>query len=157
LFQTVAFSEADNVIKDNIREILTKYTTIAVVGLSQDPSKDSYGVAEYLKDQNFKIVPVNPNADEVLGEKSYKSLLEIPSKTQKTIEIVDIFRPSADVPEIVEQVIKLRERYDKPYVVWMQLGIINEQAGIAAREAGLTVVMNRCMMQEHRKLFSEEA
>jgi hypothetical protein len=110
-------------------------------------------VAEYLQSQGFRIIPVNPTADKVLGEKGYKSLLEMPAKIQKTIEIVDIFRPSADVPLIVSQAVKLKEWYDKPYVIWIQLGIINEQAAETAREAGITVVMNRCMMQEHKKLF----
>ena len=77
----------------------------------------------------------------------------MPADVQKTVEIVDLFRPSSDTPAIVEQAVKLKERYDKPYVVWMQLGIINEQAAEMARQAGITVVMNRCMMQEHRKLF----
>jgi predicted CoA-binding protein len=109
-------------------------------------------VAEYLKGQGYRIIPINPTADEVLEEKCYKSLLEVPTEIQKTVEIVDVFRPSADVPSIVDQAVKLKERFDKPYVVWMQLGIINEQAAITAREAGLVVVMNRCMMQEHKKL-----
>ena len=139
--------------KDSIKEILTKYKTAAVVGLSRDPSKDSNRVATYLQSQGYRIIPVNPTTDEVLGEKSYKSLLDTPEEIQKTIEIVDIFRPSADVPSIVEQAVELKERHDKPYVIWMQLGIINEQAAGTARAAGLTVVMNRCMMQEHKKLF----
>jgi predicted CoA-binding protein len=139
--------------KDSIKEILTKYKTVAVVGLSRDPSKDSNRVATYLQSQGYRIIPVNPTTDEVLGEKSYKSLLDTPEEIQKTIEIVDIFRPSADVPSIVEQAIELKERHDKPYVIWMQLGIINEQAAGTARAAGLTVVMNRCVMQEHKKLF----
>lgn len=139
--------------KDSIKEILTKYKTVAVVGLSRDPSKDSNRVATYLQSQGYRIIPVNPTTDEVLGEKSYKSLLDTPEEIQKRIEIVDIFRPSADVPSIVEQAVELKERHDKPYVIWMQLGIINEQAAGTARAAGLTVVMNRCMMQEHKKLF----
>jgi len=139
--------------KDSIKEILTKYKTVAVVGLSRDPSKDSNRVATYLQSQGYRLIPVNPTTDEVLGEKSYKSLLDTPEEIQKTIEIVDIFRPSADVPSIVEQAVELKERHDKPYVIWMQLGIIDEQAAATARAAGLTVVMNRCMMQEHKKLF----
>jgi predicted CoA-binding protein len=139
--------------KDNIEEILTKYKTVAVVGLSRDSSKYSSQVASYLQSQGYRIIPVNPTTDEVLGEKSYKSLLDMPAAIQKTIEIVDIFRPSADVPPIVEQAVVLKERHDKPYVIWMQLGIINEQAAGTAKAAGLTVVMNKCMMQEHRKLF----
>ena len=125
---------------------------IAVVGLSKEPEKDSHRVGEYLQQQGYRIIPVNPFADEVLGEKSYSSLLEIPSEIQKTIEIVDIFRPPKDVPPIVEQAIKLKQIYGKPFVVWMQLGIVNEVAAEAAKRAGLIVVMNKCLMVEHRKL-----
>jgi hypothetical protein len=142
-----------SLLRDDVKEILTKYRTVAIVGASRDLSKDSHRVAKYLQSQGFRIVPVNPTADEVLGERCYKSLLEMPAEVQRTIEIVDIFRPSPDAPAIVEQTVKLKERYDRPYVVWMQLGIVNEQAAETAREAGITVVMNRCMMQEHRKLF----
>jgi len=139
--------------KDDVKDILTKYRTVAVVGVSRDPSKDSHRVAEYLQSQGFRVIPVNPTADEVLGEKCYKNLLEMPADVQKTIEIVDIFRPSSETPAIVEQAVKLKERHDKPYVIWMQLGIINEQAAETARQAGIVVVMNKCMMQEHSKLF----
>lgn len=138
----------------DIKEILTRYRIVAVVGLSKDPSKASYQVADYLKQHGFHIVPVNPTTDEILDEKSYKSLLEIPVEIQRTLEIVDIFRPSADVLPIVEQAIQLKRLYGVPYVVWMQLGIINEQAAELARKAGLTVVMDRCMMQEHKRLFA---
>jgi predicted CoA-binding protein len=140
--------------KDDVKEILTTYRTVAIVGVSRDASKDSHVVASYLQSQGFHVIPVNPTANEVLGEKSYKGLLDIPPEIQKTIEIVDVFRPSSDVPPIVTQAVKLKERYDKPYVFWMQLGIINEQAAEAAREAGITVIMNKCMMQEHKKLSS---
>lgn len=143
--------------KEDVKEILAKYRTVAVVGASRDPSKDSNRVAEYLQSQGFHIIPVNPTTKEVLGEKCYKSLLEMPEGVQKTVEIVDIFRPSADTPAIVAQAVKLKERFDKPYVVWMQLGIINEQAAEAARQAGIVVVMNRCIMQEHRRLFPDSS
>ena len=138
--------------QNEIKEILTKYKTVAVVGLSRELGKDSHRVSAYLKNHGFRIIPVNPFADEVIGEKSYKSLLDIPSEIQKTIEVVDIFRPSKDVPLIVEQAIKLKTMYGKPYVVWMQLGIVNEQAAEAAEKAGLIVVMDRCMMIEHKRL-----
>jgi hypothetical protein len=137
----------------DVKEILIKYKTVAVVGLSKDSLKASYQVAQYLKRHGFHIIPVNPNAHEILGEKSYASLLEIPVDVQKTLEIVDVFRPSADVPPIVEQAVQLKRRYGVLYVVWMQLGIINEQAAELARKAGLAVVMDRCMMQEHKRLF----
>jgi hypothetical protein len=139
--------------QNEIREILTKYKTIAVVGLSRDPDKDSYRVSAYLKKHGFRIIPVNPFADEILGEKSYKSLLDIPAEIQKTIEIVDIFRPAKDVPPIVEQAVKLKEAHGKPSVVWMQLGIVNEQAAETAKKAGLTVIMDKCMMVEHKRFF----
>jgi hypothetical protein len=141
---------------ENIKEILMRYKTVAVVGLSRDSSKDSYRVAEYLKNHGFRIIPVNPFVNEVLGEKSYKSLLDMPAETQKTVEIVDIFRPSADVPSIVEQVIQLKRLYGVPFVVWMQLGIINEQAAEMARKASLIVLMDKCMMREHRRLFANK-
>jgi len=96
---------------------------------------------------------VNPFADEVLGEKSYRSLLDIPPEVQKTIEVVDVFRPSKDVPLIVEQAIKLKKRNGKPYTVWTQLGIVKEQAAEAVKKAGLAVVMNKCMMIEHKRFF----
>jgi predicted CoA-binding protein len=139
--------------QNEIKDILTECKTVAVVGLSREHDKDSHRVGAYLRDHGFRIIPVNPFAAEVLGEKSYKSLLDIPAEIQKTIEVVDIFRPAKDVPPIVEQAIKLKEMHGKPYVVWMQLGIVNEQAAETAKKAGLTVVMNKCMMIEHRRLF----
>jgi predicted CoA-binding protein len=140
-----------SVVNISIKEILTKYKTVAVVGLSREPDKDSYRVSAYLKEHGFRIIPVNPFADEVLGEKSYKNLLDIPVEIQKTIEIVDIFRPAKDVPPIVEQAIKLSKMYGRLSVVWMQLGIINKQAAETAKKAGLIVVMDKCMMIEHRR------
>jgi predicted CoA-binding protein len=136
---------------NKIQEILKKYKTVAVVGLSRELGKDSHRVSAYLKNHGFRIIPLNPFADEVLGEKSYQSLLDIPPEIQKTIEVVDIFRPSKDVPLIVEQAIKLKAMYGKPHVIWMQLGIVNEQAAEAAEKAGLIVVMDKCMMIEHKR------
>jgi predicted CoA-binding protein len=87
-----------------------------------------------------------------LGEKCYKSLLDIPEEVQRAIEVVDIFRPSQDVPPIVEQVIQLKQRHGKPHVVWMQLGITNDEAAKLAEKAGLEVIMDRCMMIEHKRM-----
>jgi predicted CoA-binding protein len=140
--------------QEDVREILTKYRTVAIVGLSNDPLKPSYVVADYLKDHGFQIIPVNPFVTEVLGEKSYKSLLEMPVEVQKIIEVVDIFRRAEDVPPIVGQGVQLKKSNGVPYVIWMQLGIINEQAAETARKAGLTVVMDKCMRLEHQRLFS---
>ena len=138
--------------QNNIKEILTKYRTIAVVGLSRDPNKDSYKVSSYLKTNGYTIIPVNPFADQVLGEKSYTSLFNIPLEIQKKIEIVDIFRPSKVVPVIVEEVIKLKRKHGKPHVIWMQLNIIHDEAAQKARNSGLQVVMNKCMMVEHLRI-----
>lgn len=138
---------------EQIKEILQKTKTIAVVGLSNDPEKTSFKVSAFLKQQGYRIVPVNPFVDKVLGEKSYKSLLDIPMEIQRTLDVVDIFRKAQDVPPIVEQAIKLKAAVGRPFVVWMQLGIVNEAAAEAARKAGLVVVMDRCLMIEHHRLI----
>lgn len=137
--------------QDQIKEIL-KHKVIAIVGLSRDPEKDSHKVGVYLKRHGYHIIPINLFANEVVGEKSYKNLLDIPPKIQKTIEIVDIFRPAEDVLRIVKQTIKLRKLNGRPFVVWMQLGIVEKQAAEIARRAGLVVVMDKCLMIEHRRL-----
>ncbi len=136
-----------------IENILQSYRVIAVVGLSKDQDKPSYRVSEYMQMHGYRIVPVNPTVDDVLGEKSYKSLLDIPLEIQQTIEIVDIFRRPTEVASAVEQAIKLKLANGKPYVVWMQAGIVNLEAAEAARKSGLSVVMDRCIMVEHRHVF----
>ncbi len=138
--------------ESEIKEILTKYKTVAVVGLSNTLGKPSHRVAAYLQQHGFHIIPVNPTIAEALGEESYKSLLEMPPEIQKTIEIVDIFRKPEDVPLIVEQAVKLKTLFGKPFVVWMQKDIVNEEAAEVARKAGLVVVMDKCMMVEHQRL-----
>jgi predicted CoA-binding protein len=139
---------------EGIREILKRYTTVAVVGLSRNPSKDSYEIAEYLQSRGYRIVPINPVADEILGEKSYGSLLELSEELKRSVEIVDLFRPSEAVLPFVEDAIKLREEYGVPEVIWMQLGIVNEEAAEKARNAGMTVIMDRCIKVEHCRLLS---
>ena len=138
--------------QDLIREILRKAKTIAVVGLSKELEKDSHRVSAYLQQHGYRIIPVNPFADEALGEKSYKSLLDIPVEIQKTIDIVDIFRKPENVLPIVEQAVQLKAMLGRSFVVWMQLGIVNEQAAEAARKVGLIVVMDKCLMVEHQHL-----
>lgn len=138
--------------QDQIREILRKAKTIAVVGLSKKPEKDSCRVSAYLQQHGYRIIPVNPFVDEVLDEKSYKSLLDIPVEIQKTIDIVDIFRKPENIPPVVEQVIALKAMFGRVFVVWLQLGIVNEHAAEAARKVGLVVVMDKCLMVEHQHL-----
>ncbi len=138
--------------KETITNLLREPKTVAVVGVSRDSTKDSYQVAEYLTAHGYTIVPINPFADHVLGMKCYKSLVDLPDKLQKTIDIVDIFRPAEAVPSIVDHAILLRRKTGKPDVIWMQLGIVHEEAAKRAVEAGLAVVMNKCMMVEHGRL-----
>ena len=136
-----------------IQETLNNYRVIAIVGLSKDEDKPSYHVAEYMKAQGYQIVPVNPFVDEVLGERSYKSLLEISVEVQKKIEIINIFRRPDNVLPIVEQAVTLKIAHGKPYVVWMQQGIINEKAAAIARKANLVVIMDRCIKVEHMNMI----
>ena len=137
---------------EEIKAILEKYKTIAVVGLSWNPAKESYKVAKYLKAKGYHIIPINPFAEAILGEECYKSLLDVP----ETIEVVVIFRPAKDVLPTVDEAIELKKRLGNPRVIWMQLGIVNEKAAGRARNAGLTVVMDRCMMAEHKRLSTKE-
>lgn len=126
-------------------KILNSSRIIAVVGLSSKPDRPSYKVASYLKEQNYNIIPVNPTEKEILGEPCYPDLASVPM----SIDVVNIFRRSADVPPLVEEAIKIGAK-----AVWMQEGVINEEAADRAREAGLMVVMDKCMLKEHRKLRS---
>jgi predicted CoA-binding protein len=125
------------------QDILKSSHTIAVVGLSANPERYSHRVASYLQDRGYQIIPVNPGETEVLGEACYTDLLSVPHQ----IDVVDIFRRAEDVPPVVRQAISIGAG-----VIWMQLGIVNEEAAALAREAGLKVVMDRCMMREHEKL-----
>ncbi len=124
-------------------EILNSSRVIAVVGLSAKPDRPSYIVASYLKQNGYKIIPVNPKAGEILGEVCYPDLGSIP----EPVDVVDIFRRAEEVPAIVEEAIKIGAK-----AVWMQEGVINEQAAARAKEAGLLVVMDKCMFKEHRRL-----
>jgi predicted CoA-binding protein len=128
---------------NELRQILSTTRTIAVVGLSDKPDRPSHAVASYLQKQGYRIIPVNPNLTEVLGEKAYPSVRDIPGP----VEVVDIFRRAEEVPPIVEDAIAKGAR-----VVWMQLGIVNESAAARAEAAGLQVVMDTCMEVVHRAL-----
>lgn len=127
---------------DPILEILKKYKTIAVVGLSSNPGRPSHEVSAYMQGAGYRIVPVNPNEREVLGEKSYARLEDVPEK----VEIVDVFRRAEQLPAVAESAIRIGAK-----VLWMQLGIENEEAAEKARKAGLIVVEDACMFVEHRR------
>ena len=124
-------------------EILNSSRSIAIVGLSPKPDRPSYRVAKYLKGQGYRIIPVNPGEKEILGELSYLDLSSIP----EPVDVVDIFRRSEEVLPLVEEAIKSRAK-----AVWMQEGVINEQAAAQAQDAGLLVIMNKCMRKEHLKI-----
>lgn len=141
--------------QDEIKQILTTYKVIAIVGMSDTIGKHSYRVGAYLKRHGYQIIPVNPTIDKVLGCKSYRTLLDIPERIQKSIEVVNIFRKPEDVPPIVEQAVKLKAWFGRICVVWMQVGIVNEKAAQTALEAGLAVVMDKCIMAEHHRLTKD--
>jgi predicted CoA-binding protein len=126
-----------------IAQLLSTARTIAVVGLSGNPDRASFGVAQYLQSKGYRIIPVNPTIDSVFGEKSYASLSEIPEK----VDIVDVFRRSEFVPALAEEAIKIGAR-----CLWLQLGVIHEEAARRARDAGLLVVMDRCLAVERLRL-----
>ena len=129
---------------DPIAEILKKARSIAVVGLSANPLRPSYGVSAYMQSRGYRIIPVNPRIGEWLGEKAYPSLLDAPG----TIDIVNIFRRPEYVEEVVDQAIHL-----KVPAIWMQEGVINRKAAEKARKAGIFVVMDRCILKEHHARF----
>ena len=126
-----------------VAELLRSARTIAVVGLSSSRFRPSYGVSQYMQSAGYRIIPVNPNEREALGEKAYARLEDIPEK----IDIVNIFRRSEFVPELVESAIRIGAR-----AVWMQEGVVNEDAAKRARQAGLLVIMDHCILKEHRRL-----
>jgi hypothetical protein len=131
-------------VEDRVLQLLKKAKTIAVVGLSDDASKPSFGVSSYLQDRGYRIVPINPQVSEVLGEKAYPSLREA-AKHEK-IDIVDVFRRPDAVPAIVDEVLEL----GLP-ALWLQETVVHEEAAEKARQAGVVVVMDKCILQEHRR------
>ena len=130
-----------------MKDILLSAKTIASVGLSSNQQKESYWIVSYLRDQGYRIIPVNPTADEILGEKAYPDLESVPEK----IDVVQVFRKPEDVPPVVDSAIKIGAK-----AVWMQEGIVNEEAAQKARQAGLQVVMDACMRVTHRRLIGEK-
>lgn len=134
-----------------ILEVLTKYKNIATVGFSKDPSKPAHAVPKFLISKGYNVIPVNPTVDSILGRKSYKSLLEIPDR----VEVVQIFRPSKDVPPIVDEAILRARTKGDVKVIWMQEGIRNDEAAKKAEEAGLIVIQDKCMYREYMRLIEK--
>jgi predicted CoA-binding protein len=133
---------------DPIHELLSRVKTIAVVGLSDSPMRPSHGVSAYMQLRGYKIIPVNPEIEESLGEESYPSLLEIPREVAEKIDLVNVFRRPEFVDEIVEQTIQL-----KIPAIWLQEDVINERGAARARAAGMFVAMDLCILKEHRARF----
>jgi uncharacterized protein len=126
-----------------LRSILGRARTVAVVGLSSDPEKYSYEVATYLRDHGYRVIPVNPNETEVLGQKAYPSLVDVPEQ----VDVVDVFRKAEATPEIARQSVQIGAK-----VLWLQEDIVNDEARRIAEGGGLDVVMGVCMMSTHRRL-----
>jgi predicted CoA-binding protein len=133
-----------NATTQEIRDLLQRVRTIAVVGLSDKPERDSYGVAAYLQRHGYRIIPVNPALRKVLGEKAYARVQDIPEK----VDLVDVFRKPEALPEVVEDALAAGAG-----AVWMQEGIVHNAAAERARAAGLVVVMNKCILKEHRRMM----
>jgi hypothetical protein len=129
---------------EELRALLKGARRIVVVGMSKNPEKDAHTVPRYLLEHGYDVIPVNPTATEILGRKSYASLREVPGP----IDLVDVFRPSEDVPPVVDDAIAVNAK-----TVWMQLGIAHREAAEKAKKAGLVVVEDRCMRTEHRRLL----
>lgn len=132
-----------------IPEILSKFKTIAVVGLSDKPEKPSNSVSKYMLEAGYTIIPINPMHEQVFGLKCYPSLLSLPDQLKSTIEIVNVFRKPSDVPPIIDEAIQMGAK-----AVWLQLGITHEASAEKARLNGLEVVQNRCILVEHQRYFS---
>lgn len=133
-------------------EALRKYKVIAVVGASKNPEKEAFTVPQYMKQHGYRIIPVNPTADEILGEKAYPSLLDLPPDLARQVELVDVFRPSDELPQVAEQVVNMQKKYGRPFVYWAQLGLENEEAKKLLSKNKVPYVMNACMRVVHRHL-----
>jgi uncharacterized protein len=132
------------------KEVMKKYKVVAVVGASKNPEKEANTVPAYLMEHGYTIIPVNPTTDSVLGLRAYPSLAEIPDQMARTVEVVDVFRPSEEFPQVAKQVVEMKKRTGRPYVFWGQLGLENEEAKKMLIDARVDYVMDRCMRIEHR-------
>ena len=133
-------------------EVMKRYRVIAVVGASKNPEKEAFTVPDYLLKHGYTVIPVNPTTDSVNGLKAYPSLAEMPDEIARKVEVVDVFRPSEEFPEVARQVAVMRTRTGRPFVFWGQLGLENEEAKRILRDARIDYVMNRCMRVEHGRL-----
>jgi uncharacterized protein len=133
-------------------EVMRKYRVIAVVGASKNPEKEAFTVPDYLLKQGYTIIPVNPTTGSVNGLRAYHSLDEIPDDLARKVEVVDVFRPSEEFPEVARQVAAMKKKTGRPFVFWGQLGLENEEAKKTLAESKVDYVMDRCMRIEHARL-----
>ncbi|BCJ85778.1 CoA-binding protein [Effusibacillus dendaii] len=132
-----------------MRDLLREAKTIAVFGISDNPSRPSYEVAEYIQSQGYEVVPINPRLDSVLGRKAYPNLLEL----EGPVDIVDVFRRSEEIPQVVDQVLQMKQ---KPKAVWIQLGIVNDEQCERLQQAGITAIQDACLKVEHFRLLGQK-
>jgi hypothetical protein len=133
-------------------EVMRRYSVIAVVGASKNPAKEAHKVPLYLKGKGYRVIPINPSAEEIFGEKAYPSLSDLPESLAKQVEVVEVFRPSEELPEVALQVVEMRKRHQRPYVFWSQLGLENEEAKETLNGNGVLYVMNACMRVVHASM-----
>ena len=133
-------------------EVMRKYRVIAVVGASKNPEKEANSVPLYLQENGYTIIPVNPTADSVNGLRAYASLADIPAELARTVEVVDVFRPSEELPQVAKQVADMKKSTARPFVFWAQLGLENEEAKETLGRAKVEYVMDKCMRIEHMRM-----
>jgi uncharacterized protein len=133
-------------------DVMRKYRVIAVVGASKNPEKEAYTVPAYLRDHGYTVIPVNPTTDSIDGTKTYPSLGDIPPELASTVEVVEVFRPSEELPEVARQVVAMKAKTGRPFVFWGQLHLENEEAKKVLTEAKVEYVMDKCMRIEHQML-----
>ncbi len=131
-------------------EVLRNHNVIAVVGASKNPEKDAHTVPSYLKQHGYRIIPINPTADQILGEKAYPTLLDLRPELARQIEVVAVFRPSEELPQIAKQVVEMKRLHGRPLVFWAQLGLENEEAKRILNENEIPYVMNACTRTVHK-------
>ena len=132
---------------------MRKYKVMAVVGASKNPEKDAYTVPAYLRENGYEVIPVNPTTDSIDGVKTYPSLADLPQDLAQKVEVVDVFRPSEEFPQVAEQVVQMKTRTGRPFVFWGQLGLENEEAKKVLGAAGIDYVMDRCTRIEHKMML----
>ena len=130
--------------------VLEAYRTIAVVGASKNPEKEAYTVPRYLKEHGYRIIPVNPTATEIMGERAYPSLLDLPEEVGRAVDIVEVFRPSDELPQVALQAAEMKARFGRPFVFWAQQGLESEEAKRILEKSGIQYVMDACMRTVHQ-------